>query len=110
MKITKETIMTTGKSIGVGVLYGLAFIASKVAVGDVIDMVRYKGNVKYSDAVDVIMSSNMYSSDKSRALAVLKKDEDTDYYRAVVRVMKSNMFSSDKIKTISDLSNEGEAE
>ena len=110
MKITKETIMTTGKSIGVGVLYGLVFIASKVAVSDVIDMVRYKGNVKYSDAVDVIMTSSMYSADKNRAVAALKKDKDTEYYRAVVRVVRSNMYSSDKIKTITDLSDEDEAE
>ena len=106
MKITKDMVMSTGKSVGVGVLYGLMFLASKVAVSDVVDMVRYKGNVKYSDAVDVIMNSSMYSSDKNRALVALRRDEDAEYYRAVIRVVNSNMFSSDKIKTIADLNGE----
>lgn len=108
MKITKDIIMSTTKSIGTGVLYGLAVIASKVAVEDVIDMVRYKGNVKYSDVVNVIMNSSMFSSDKNRALTVLKKDKDADYYRAVIGVMKSNMFPSDKIRAITNLNGEAE--
>ena len=106
MKITKDSIIGAGKIVGVAVFYGLAYAATKVSVNDVIDMVRYKGNVKYGDAVDVIMSSSMYSSDKNKALLALKKDKDSDYYRAVIRVVKSNMFSSDKIKTITDLNGE----
>ena len=106
MKNTKEIIVDTGKDIVKGVLCGLAVLVSKVAVEDIIDMVKYKGKVGYSDVVDVIMRSNMYSSDKTRAIAVIKKNEDTEYYKAVVRVIKSNMYSSDKIKTLQQMNEE----
>ena len=67
---------------------------------------RYKGNVKYSYAVDVIMNSSMFSSDKNRAVAVLNKNEDAEYYRAVIKVVKSNMYPSDKIRAITNLNGE----
>lgn len=111
MKNTKEIIINTGKAIGTGVLYGLAVLASKVAVEDIIDMIKYKGNVGYSDAIDVVMESSMFSTDKTRAIAVIKKNGDTDYYRAAIRVIKSNMFPSDKIRTLEQLNkNEEEVE
>ena len=74
------------------------------------NMVRYRGNVTYSDAVDTIMNSTMFSSDKGKAVKELQKNKDSDYYRAVIRVVKSSMYSSDKIKTIAELKEEEESD
>ena len=84
--------------------------SSRISVQDVVDMVRYRGNVTYSDAVDTIMNSTMFSSDKGKAVKELQKNKDSDYYRAVIRVVKSSMYSSDKIKTIAELKEEEESD
>ena len=111
MKSTKDIIIDTGKAVGTGVLYGLAVLVSKVAVEDIIDMVKYKGKVEYSDVIDIIMKSNMFSGDKTRAIAAIKKNGDVEYYRAAIRVIKSNMYGGDKVKTLEQLNtNEEEAE
>lgn len=110
MKITTDTIRKAGKIAGAVVLYGVTIIASRISVQDVVDMVRYRGNVTYSDAVDTIMNSTMFSSDKGKAVKELQKNKDSDYYRAVIRVVKSSMYSSDKIKTIAELKEEEESD
>ena len=105
MDIVKNTAGISGKA----VVYTLVFAASSGLVEDIIDKVRFSGNVKYSDAVKVITDSGMFSADKQQALAVLKQNKDADFYKAVIQVVKSNMYSSDKLKTITNLCKEEEA-
>ena len=105
-EITKETIKNVSKVCGMVALYGVALATSNMSVKDIIDKVRFNGNVKYSDAVSVIMDSSMFSSDKTRAIDAVKRDGDADYYRAVIQIVKSSMFSSDKVRTIANLYNE----
>lgn len=103
INITKDTITNAAKVCGMVAIYGVALATSNASVKDIIDKVRYSGNVKYSDAVSVIMDSSMFSSDKTRVIDVVKKDGDVEYYRAVIQIVKSSMFSSDKVKTIVNL-------
>lgn len=64
----------------------------------------YIGNVDYGDAVSAILSSDMFDSNKTRAIELLKRDESADYYRAVISAINSSMFDSNKIRTIETLS------
>lgn len=61
---------------------------------------------RYSDAVNAIMESDMFSSDKRRAVSVLKRDGDTEFYKAIIAVAKDDsMFSCDQVHMIEHLSN-----
>lgn len=62
-------------------------------------------SVGYGEAVNTIMNSTMFGSDKSKAVAMLKKCASADYYKAVVCIVSDDcMFASDKLKTIQALS------
>lgn len=104
--VTKETVGKVAKVAGTVALYGLAVVVNKVSVKDIVETVRYNGNVKYSDAVSVIMDSDMFSSDKSTATTILKNNKDAEYYKAVIKIAKSTMYSSDKVELIAELSAE----
>ena len=65
---------------------------------------NYSRTATYSDAVKAIMESSMFGSHKTRAIELLKRDGDTEYYMAVVTVANSSMFSSNKIEAIETLS------
>lgn len=102
-KITKETVGSVVKIGGAAILYGLASMVSKVSVKDVIDEIRYSGNVSYSDAISAIMESDMFDSYKREAIKVLKKDQDVEYYKTVIKIVRSDMFSSYKLEAITNL-------
>lgn len=60
---------------------------------------------KYSNAVNAIMDSPMFSSDKRNAISALKRDGDAEYYRAVIRIANDGeLFGSDKVRMIEELS------
>lgn len=63
------------------------------------------GWVNYGDAVQAVMSSDMYSHDKSKVVGLLKQNADQAYYNAVISIVKSDMFSHEKIKSIESISN-----
>ena len=63
-------------------------------------MVRYSGDIGYSDAVGAIMNSDMYDSSKTKIIAALTKDADSEFYRTIIQVVKSNMYDSSKVSTI----------
>ena len=59
----------------------------------------------YDDAIGAIMKSSMYSHDKSRAVAALKRDGNSAFYKAIIHIAKdSSMYSHDKVDMISQLS------
>lgn len=103
LNVSKETVGKFAKNGCRIVLYGLATILPYISVKDTVDMVRYSGNVGYSDAVGAIMSSGMWSSDKHTVVSMLKKDGDVEYYRAIIQVVKSSMYSADKVETIRNI-------
>lgn len=61
------------------------------------------GTVKYSDAVDAIMNSNMWSSDKAEAVVALNRDSNEELYKAVIHVANGTMWSNDKVEMIKKL-------
>ena len=93
MGIAKKSMRILGP-IAVAVWY------NKSTVQDVMNEIRYNGNVKYDDAVKVITDSGMYSGDKCDAISLLKTGESSEYYKAIVNVVRSNMYSSDKLEMI----------
>ena len=104
LKVTKETV---GKIVNTGckaVLYGLAIVLPYATEKNMTAMKYYIGTANYSDAVGVIMSSSMFSSDKNKVIEILKRDENPEYYKSVIQVVNSTMFSGDKIKAIKMLS------
>ena len=81
----------------------LVMALSTLSVGEVMDMIRYNGNVGYDDAVKVIMDSSIPSYDISRIMQFLKRDENSEYYRAVIHTIKSSMSSYTKVEIIQNL-------
>ena len=81
----------------------LVMALSTLSVGEVMDMIRYNGNVWYGDAVKAIMDSSIPSYDKSRIMQSLKRDENSEYYRAVIYIIKSSMSSYTKVEIIQNL-------
>lgn len=106
--ITTSIVKETIKVVGGIALYGVALAKSCDTAKNVFDLVRCNVNAKYSDAVDVIASSNMLDSHKNEALELLKKDKDSEYYKSIIRIIKSNMLGSNKVTAISNLGKEEE--
>lgn len=103
LNISKEKLDTIGKYAkkGCEIAGYIASVAlSYVSVREIVDAVKYSGEVDYGDAVDAIMSSDMLSSYKEKAVLVLKKGEDSQFYKAIIKVAKSDMMSSYKCETI----------
>lgn len=101
--ITKEHIGNVVKIGGIALLYGLASMASRTSVKDMFDNIRYSGNVTYSDAVSAIMDSDMFDSNKTKAIELLRRNENVEYYKTIIDIVRSNMFDSNKIKAITIL-------
>lgn len=80
-------------------------IAASNKVIEVITGGHVRVVARYSDAINAIMKSSMYSNDKREAAAVLKRYEDAEYYRAIINVVQdSRLYSSDKVELIKGLS------
>lgn len=100
ISINKDKVMKYAKKGCEIAVYVGGIVLSYVSVRDVVDAVKYSGEVDYGDAVDAIMSSDMMSSYKEQAVTMLKKDADSQFYKAIIRVVKSDMMSSYKCDTI----------
>lgn len=107
-KPNKEIIGTIVKNGCRFLVYGATLLLPCLSLKDTNNVMYYVGDVKYSDAVGVIMNSRMFSSDKTKAIEVLKKNEDKEFYKSVIQVVNSNMFSSDKLTTIVNMCTEVE--
>lgn len=59
----------------------------------------------YDDAIGAIMKSGMYSHDKARAAAALKRNGSSAFYKAIIHIARdSSMYSHDKVDMIRELS------
>ena len=87
-----------GKIVGYGLLMGLPLVRVTHTT-----TTSFIGTASYADAVYAIMESDMWSTDKRRAVSRLERDEDSDYYAAVVSIANSDCWSTDKLRMISDL-------
>ena len=100
---------TVGKCVKKGcelAAYGFATVMTIMATKDAVNVmtrsidVTYIGNVGYSDVFGAIMDSDMLSSTKKEAAAILPKDGDSELYKAILYVLRSDMMSSSKLETI----------
>ena len=107
--ITKEHIGNIVKIGGVTLVYGLASMASRTSIKDMINTIRYSGDVTYSDVVSAVMESDMFDSNKAKAIELLKRGESVEYYKSIIDIVRSNMFDSSKIKAITILCEEKES-
>lgn len=99
--ITKENLAKIGnvtKNVCAVAIPVLGSIVFSDLGRELLDDIRYSGNVNYDDAVKVITNSDMFSSYKVEALSLLKKDGDAAYYKAVIGIIRSNSFASYKIE------------
>lgn len=106
LNINWEPIGKFAKTAFEVVVYG-ALAAASIKYGESITK-NYGINAvtTYGDAVEAIMDSGMLSSYKTEAIALLKRDGTTDYYRSVIRVIEDDsMLSSYKIDMVKTLSN-----
>ena len=105
IKITKEQVKGFVRNCCL-LAYGAAAIAGACMVKrpETSRITNYARIATYSEAVKVIMESSMFSSSKTRAIELLKRDQDSDYYAAVIAIVNSNMFASNKIEAIETIS------
>lgn len=105
LNINWEPIGKFAKTAFEVVVYG-ALAAASIKYGESITKNYGISTVTtYGDAVEAIMDSDMYSSYKTEAITLLKRDGTVDYYRAVARVVgDGTMYSSYKLEMIKTLS------
>lgn len=59
--------------------------------------------INYSDALEVIINSDMFDHNKSRAMSIVKLNCNSGYYKSIIAIMKSDMFDSGKLEAISNI-------
>ena len=62
-----------------------------------------KSTYGYGDAVNAIMTGISLDSCKHKALSLLSKDEDSDYYESVISIIQNVSLDSNKITMIEEL-------
>lgn len=87
-------------------VYGAVFGLSCLTKKDFVAIKYSMGEVKCSDAVEVITNSDMYSSDKAKVIAMLRDDKDSDFYKTVINVATSGMLKNDKAEAIINMCEE----
>lgn len=104
LKITKEGLATAAKATcNVAATLAVFVLPNVSSVKNVIDEVRYYGKASYSDAINVILNSKMYSNDKTEVAAMIPKDKDADFYKSIINAARSNLYSGDKVMVIKNI-------
>ena len=107
MKVEVRDALT---KVGNGVVEGLKFVLGVGLIAlpylsmSSTNRTTSYGRVGYDDAVKAVVSSSMYSHDKTEVLEVLKQNADSEYYNAVISIVGSNMYSHEKASTIKRIS------
>lgn len=104
MKINWKPVKDFAELVCGATAYVLLLAASGKAMNYVTDSPN-SGIAGYDDAVNAIMKSGMYSHDKARAVAELKRNESSTFYKAIIHIAKdSSMYSHDKVSMIAEMS------
>ncbi len=101
MKINLEPIGKVAKHL-CKIAYGVAIVSIANEIGTQNEKHNYI-IAGYGSAVNAIMESDMWSSDKQRAIATLKRDESAEFYKAVISIAESDAWSSDRLRMIQGL-------
>lgn len=110
-KINIKSIFTKDNVRRVGSFIGTIFLGycAVVAKADLVSNTNHSesGNCiyypDYPSAINAIMNSTMFSSDKTAMCQMLLVDSKEDYYRSVMTIANSDMFSSDKKRALKNL-------
>lgn len=110
MRVNNINLKPIGKFVkiaGRAVVYGTLFgVCSKTQ-----DVSEKHNNLTatYSGAVKAIMNSDMLMSDKSDTIAVLVRNESSEFYKAIIHVANDDRMNSRyKTKTINQLCGKNE--
>lgn len=90
----------TAKGIRIIVPIAVAAFYNKSTIQSIYEEIRYNGDVGYDETVKAITNSDMFDSDKCKAIGLLTVDGSKEYYKAVCSVVRSEGFSSSKLKMI----------
>lgn len=103
-KIDWKPVKDIAELVGGAVAYGLVVAAYSKVVKNITEFPE-NSFAGYDDAIGAIMNSSMYSHDKSKAAAVLKRNGNSAFYKAIIHIAKdSSMYSHDKVDMIKELS------
>lgn len=86
--------------IGISIVISVALVEMANKAYYLVEPVFYHGDAIYDDVVRAIMNSNMYSSYKTEALEIIKRDRDSTYYKTAMHILRSNMYDSYKIDAL----------
>lgn len=107
--MNKRQIMLMASRMGGYVKRGGAFVAPLLASivfgkGEkyIMDKMAMAGIKNYEDAVNAILSSNMFSTDKRQAIELISINEEAMYYKTIARIALSSVYSSEKVNMIND--------
>lgn len=103
INISKEQVVNFARGLGNVLVFGAMMAAPYISRKDVLDKMRYMGNVNYSDAVNAVLDSDMLSSSRTTVISMLPKGESADFYKSVIAVVNSDMLSSNKVDIIKDI-------
>lgn len=101
MKINLEPVGKIAKQL-CKIAYGVAVVSLANEIGTRTEKHSYI-IADYGSAVNAIMESDMWSSDKQKAITLLKREENADFYKAVISIAESDAWSSDRLKMIQSL-------
>ena len=103
LKPIGKFVKIAGRAVAYGTLFG---VCSKTQ-----DVSERHNNLTatYSDAVKAIMDSDMLMGDKSDTIAVLARNENSEFYKAIIHVANDvRMTSRFKTETINQLCGKNE--
>lgn len=104
-KIDWKSVGNVIGEVGKIVLSGVGLYTLAMFSGNIDTTSNTKSAVgTYNSAIEAIMDSDLYSHQKTEAVAILSRDEDTEYYRAIINIVESDIYCHEKMKLIKKLS------
>ena len=107
IKIDKDKLKDGAKAVGLA----MATIVAAVAKNSLESALQVKANefvykkATYTGVVNTVISSDMWSSDKEKVIAIIPTNADEELYGSIMAVLMGDDWSSDKIKMIKMLCN-----
>lgn len=101
--MTNENVKQFAKNLCSFAVFGALMVLPRVLHVEYVTGEHEHKGVGYYDAVQAIMETGMFASDKREMVSVMKQNASEDYYKAVISIAKTGMFASDKIEMVKTL-------
>lgn len=90
---------------------GILKVAGTITMAGIALVKAYEEHncVGYNNAVEAIMNSTMFSSDKAKAVSALKLNASPELYLAIINIVKSSILSIEKLNLILEMCGREEA-